>query len=557
MNEPIVDNSAPGGGGGDKRRKRNRRRNKSEQQQQAGKQELGQDAQVDSTIETPSVQSLSAVENHPQTRESPPDTPPLLPLDAEDSPGGVPLPPNFNTQQPGADGPPPLSATPQPPPRYWMRKHFVDKPRGLAPSSLSSGKIPDSVAQGAQARQYRTLSLSPSRPKVGSSDLAQSVLDDLRKLCLPADQVRQAHWEGRGSVKKGRGTDAPKRANQVVFAKPKYALDSTEQSSSKLERLSAGSQSRVRFGNAGHRPAGPNGRNSEEPEIQLEAPEPTLEYLEATEEPAKRLDSPEKRELLIILDLNGTLFYRERSGNGRKIVHQSHPRPWISKFFEYIFREHKVVFFSSAMQGTVLTLLNGILREEYRPQVLRIFTREDMDIPEEFFRCKVSTFKRLDMVWDSLRLHHHSWDFGQHNTILIDDSERKAASEPYNHVLVPEYTSELKIAGKDAVLKRVSGYIEEARGWDNVSAYVRANPFNPAMEYPQPAGWDDEDRGLPTPVRRVARVGPEETRKFHERYQMDVNSGIAKPYSVRKTISERDALEQQRNYAEGFDPRIE
>ena len=101
------------------------------------------------------------------------------------------------------------------------------------------------------------------------------------------------------------------------------------------------------------------------------------------------------------------------------------------------------------------------------------------------YKERVQVYKRLDRIWDNenlQRLHPDSklgerW--GQHNTVLIDDSVLKATAQPFNHVEVPEFVrggSEKEGRGRD-VLGQVVGYLEEARKWNDISGFVRRRPF--------------------------------------------------------------------------------
>ncbi|KAK6350722.1 hypothetical protein TWF718_003907 [Orbilia javanica] len=224
-------------------------------------------------------------------------------------------------------------------------------------------------------------------------------------------------------------------------------------------------------------------------QIALPPPTPTEDYLLTARTPTKLVNNPTKRKLLVILDLNGTLLCRTRMLNGCRDKYNPWPRTNLPPFLDYIFREHHVVVFSSAMQGTILNLLKATMPREHRSKILRIFTREDMDIPRKYFKLKVSTFKRLSMVWDVLTDQNSDWEFDQTNTVLMDDSTEKASSEPYNHLLVPEYTVDIHNAGGDGALGNIAGYLEEVRRWENISSYIRENPFNKDRDYPKPEGW--------------------------------------------------------------------
>ncbi|KAF3925925.1 hypothetical protein ABW20_dc0105731 [Dactylellina cionopaga] len=243
-------------------------------------------------------------------------------------------------------------------------------------------------------------------------------------------------------------------------------------------------------------PKGPEiqGKYREDQAIELPSPKPSKEYLAAAGKPTKLLSNPSKSKLLIILDLNGTLLCRGVLPNGRRDKFNPYPRRNIGPFIDYIFKHHQVAVFSSAMAGTILNLLKTIIPLEHRSKILRIFTREDMDIPARYFRAKVSTFKRLTTVWESLELQHNDWKYDQTNTILIDDTSAKAATEPHNLLMLPEYTLDLHFTGMDDALGNAVGYLEEVRKWDNVSSYMKTQPFDVDTHYTKPEGWYDSHR---------------------------------------------------------------
>lgn len=94
------------------------------------------------------------------------------------------------------------------------------------------------------------------------------------------------------------------------------------------------------------------------------------------------------------------------------------------------------------------------------------------------------------MVWRELQKKNNGLKgFDQRNTILIDDSKEKASSEPFNHVEIPDFTEEIWRDGKDDALRKVAGYIDVARGYENVSSYIRERPFDVSGQYEDPEGW--------------------------------------------------------------------
>ncbi|EPS41201.1 hypothetical protein H072_4894 [Dactylellina haptotyla CBS 200.50] len=237
----------------------------------------------------------------------------------------------------------------------------------------------------------------------------------------------------------------------------------------------------------------PGPTRRQDKEIKLPPPKPTLEYLKTAEVPAKLVENPDKRRLLVALDLNGTLLCRKISPNGTKDKLSPMERRNLRPFLNYIFQEHEVIIFSSAMPKTILVLSKAIFPANYRDMILDIFTREDMDIPSNLLYSNVSSFKRLSKVWDRLNksatMDGSQIVFDQTNTVLLDDTCEKAATEPHNLIEVPEYTIQLHHEETDDALGQVAGYIEELRKWDNVSSYIRASPFNIHGEYVRPNDW--------------------------------------------------------------------
>ncbi|KAF3925548.1 hypothetical protein ABW21_db0201599 [Orbilia brochopaga] len=514
----------PGGGDKVKKNRRARRRGRTKKQLQ---QQKGQE-NTENPNQTTSIAPTQVLETAPEMLSH-------MPMDRLGSSAGEVAMPSSSNYQPQDNAFASSLSHPisQSAPRHLtqsQRKRVGDQMLAALRSGVPSQQ--SGFAQVDQSRQYGTM--APNRLATWPPSSSKGVYEGFQKLSLsppgaqsplqgPAGQFRESYWTA---------PHKPKKTDRVKFVSPQKIAERP----ALRPRFADRSIDDIEFVEKRGKARKPDW--GQDTEIKLEAPVPSPEYLQLANEPTALVEKPEKRQLLIILDLNGTLFYRNRLRNGKKDKLTPVARPGLSSFFQYIFREHHVVFFSSAMQATVLSLLQSILQPTYRSKVARIFTREDMGIPEQYYHHKVSTFKRLTMVWRSLKQHHHTWDFSQCDTILLDDSPDKATSEPHNHLMVPEYTQDLHMKGGDWVLRRAAGYIEEARKWDNVSSYMRTNPFDATKEYEPPAGWEDFTSDLPAPIRKIARVPPEETAKFHERYQQDVAQGVAKPYSIRGLIAD-------------------
>lgn len=111
--------------------------------------------------------------------------------------------------------------------------------------------------------------------------------------------------------------------------------------------------------------------------------------------------------------------------------------------------------------------------------------RDTLGLTPAQYKARVQVYKRLDRIWGDESLQHSHPDFeggarwGQHNTVLIDDSALKASAQPFNHVQVPEFMrggGEQEGDGRD-VLGQVVGYLEEVRKWSDVSGYMTRGPF--------------------------------------------------------------------------------
>ncbi|PNS20478.1 hypothetical protein CAC42_5928 [Sphaceloma murrayae] len=192
--------------------------------------------------------------------------------------------------------------------------------------------------------------------------------------------------------------------------------------------------------------------------------------------------SPPRR-LLLILDLNGTLGHRSSPTNLR-------PRPHLSTFLDYAFREHEVMIWTSMVRSNVDKVLKKMLSEEQRGSLRGVWTREDLRLGREFAGY-VQVYKRLGWVWGETQTEIEGeaggsedrgslavgapGEWGVGNTVLVDDSWKKAVSEPYNHLVVKEWEGPGKGEGmQDAELLRVVDVLEELRRMDDVGRAMYA-----------------------------------------------------------------------------------
>lgn len=292
---------------------------------------------------------------------------------------------------------------------------------------------------------------------------------------------------------------------------------------------------------------------TKDPVQQLSVPKPSAAYLAQSSKPSNRLAAPQP--LLVILDLNGTLLRRSKQ-RGSKWVD---PRPYVTEFLSETVGVstaatksvpiptstrnsampfstsatspvYSVMIWSSARPENVRSMCSKILTAEQKSRLVGIWARDQLRLSSIQYAAKIPVYKQLEWVWasneigqaylnqsdrrndentaykrsDSYVENSISSDgprrnryWGQHNTVLLDDSALKARAEPYNVIVLPEFKGlgkELNcecvvdIAGKrktetcethecTPVLQQVRRYLEELSYQSDVSSYIRVNPF--------------------------------------------------------------------------------
>ncbi|KAL9059740.1 MAG: hypothetical protein Q9162_001041 [Coniocarpon cinnabarinum] len=238
------------------------------------------------------------------------------------------------------------------------------------------------------------------------------------------------------------------------------------------------------------------------PQAQFQHQQPTLAWPQ-TSNPSQAFEGPQKnyataylaltnpaptllpvrQPLLIVLDLNGTLL--DRHGSNKKSV--SH-RPGLRHFLDYCFANHVVMFWTTATPPSLEHMLDSILTDvTWRPKLAASWGRDTFGLSARDYNRKVDTVKDLDQVWydRGLQARHpwtaSGWSWGVGNTVLIDDSARKARKQAFNLVEVPEFKGRARMHeendGAGVVLGTVTQYLEELRRWDNVAAFMRRWPL--------------------------------------------------------------------------------
>ncbi|KAA8901563.1 HAD-like domain-containing protein [Sphaerosporella brunnea] len=209
------------------------------------------------------------------------------------------------------------------------------------------------------------------------------------------------------------------------------------------------------------------------------APKPSAGYLEKAFEDSHKLPSP--AELLIILDLNGTLLYRKKGKNAQGSVAPS-IRPGLREFLAYLFSNFKVMIWTSARPENALRMVRATFKKTEEQQLLAIWGRDTLGLSNAQYNAKVQVYKTLERVWtgEFMICHPNQPDqivFDQTNTVLFDDTTEKAMGHPFNLVNIPEFTATKKQTKGDVALRQCIEYLEVVKWQSNVSSYMREYPF--------------------------------------------------------------------------------
>ena len=232
--------------------------------------------------------------------------------------------------------------------------------------------------------------------------------------------------------------------------------------------------SRVNKSYRQHPTTAPTGR-SREPKIMLPAPAPTKAYMkQAAEEPSTVELSGR---ILVILDLNGTLLYRPSRNNTKMIA-----RPFLAPFLRYLFSNFAVMVWSSARPQNVAALVDQALEDDLKKSLVAQWARGHFNLKPEHYNANVQVYKNLDLVWskDEIQKQHPDYEtggrFGQHNTVLIDDTILKASAQPHNLLQISEFSATKQQMQEDK-LRDVAGYLDVLRTQQDVSKFIKREPF--------------------------------------------------------------------------------
>ncbi|KAF9426367.1 hypothetical protein BGZ76_002793 [Entomortierella beljakovae] len=204
----------------------------------------------------------------------------------------------------------------------------------------------------------------------------------------------------------------------------------------------------------------------------------------ASEEPVQ-LENP--RKILVILDLNGTLFHRTSSKS-----RTADPRPFLHYFLRFLFTNCRVMIWSSASPSSVNMMLKTGFGDKMK-LIDRVWDRSHFRLHEEDYSRKVLTLKDLEFVWEEVEAERlnaceeelmeggkNGMQYDQTNTVLIDDSIHKSQLQPYNRIVLADFDKELSKSKADNELLKVKNYLEILLTQQNVSAYIMRHPFDSA-----------------------------------------------------------------------------
>lgn len=247
----------------------------------------------------------------------------------------------------------------------------------------------------------------------------------------------------------------------------------------------------------------PDVQRQRSPTPPVKVPLPTLQY---TNQASLKPEKTEKRPLLVILDLNGTLIYRKV----RKFPPKFARRTGLDHFLAMLVKNYKVMIWSSSQPPTVNAVCEQIFPGPMHDALVARWGRDKFGLTAGQYNKKLQVYKELHKVWAEANIQGafpgnehlknppgesssdnpsrknrkqklrdakaaklpagHRWD--QTNTILIDDSKLKASSEPYNILEIPEFANDPSI-DETKLFTKVLNRLDYLAHHDDVSKVLR------------------------------------------------------------------------------------
>jgi len=211
-------------------------------------------------------------------------------------------------------------------------------------------------------------------------------------------------------------------------------------------------------------------------------PNATTEYIRLCSIPPQPLEEP--KNLLVVIDLNGTLLYRPSRMDPTRFV----MRPNAQLFLKYCLETFTVVIWSSAKPENVRAMCDTIFTPEFKNKAVAIWARDKFGLSRDDYNKRTQCYKRLTKLWgnSTIQASHPNYNMSGRwdhtNTVLIDDSIEKARSEPHNLIEVPEWSGDQY----DQVLPQVHDYLNYLSIHSSVGSCLRARPWKPSLAGPSP-----------------------------------------------------------------------
>jgi hypothetical protein len=191
---------------------------------------------------------------------------------------------------------------------------------------------------------------------------------------------------------------------------------------------------------------------------------------------------------LVLLDMNGTLLYREkhqlRPNSGRRpdiaptecnpgVKHYYYIRPGAQDLVKMLIGcPNATVGFYTSMQGTNASpgvefiagkgwdRLKAKGKRKGKERKIYLFDRQ-YNKKDPSGSNSWDTMRDLPRVWQELEKWGVSDSFGPHNTIMLDDTWRKMRALPNNVMVVPEYEASTIMGDEDtsSVLSAAQSYL--------------------------------------------------------------------------------------------------
>ena len=167
------------------------------------------------------------------------------------------------------------------------------------------------------------------------------------------------------------------------------------------------------------------------------------------------------------------------------------PRPALSNFLEYLFANHHVMVWSSGQADRVREICRRIFSGPQFDALVAIWARDKLRLSKTHYEMNIHVYKQLSWIWEDPTVTIKATDntplcarapgvYCQANTVLVDDSWEKACAEPFNLLKVSEYDGGAEEG--EGELMVAARYLDILREVDDVSAYMRARPFQSTLK---------------------------------------------------------------------------